>query len=376
MLQALPRKLVHRLVLLNAMSSFLMGSMTSSIQLIKRDFELTRVVASLHNIGLALSLVVISIALLRGGHHRPAHHTIRFGWSLLISGSILYCLSPSIYFSIPSVLVFAAGSVIAGNTSTAILGSHSKTALKNMFRKSGVGLFVGALAPTLIGLTTQVEIPWRLTMATTAAVIGAIALFLIPDLEARPEPEDKLGKIVWDKPILYIFFFAFLAITMEVSLSAWALDLLTDRGASVKVAILFATVGPYFVALTRIYLSTKNEFNLHRIWNFAVVAISIGTLIIIFSGSPQLTILGLIIAAIGIGPCAAIAIANASACTQGSDRGIAVFTIGMGLSMGASPWIMGLISEAFGFAAAYSVILVALVASTYLFKSINRVKVI
>ena len=376
MLQALPRNLVHRLVLLNAMSSFLMGSMTFSIQLIKRDFELTRVVASLHNIGLALSLVFISIALLRGGHHRPAHQTIRFGWGLLIAGSILYCLSPSIYFSIPSVLVFAAGSVIAGNTSTAILGSHSKTALKNMFRTTGVGLFVGALAPTLIGLTTQVEIPWRLTMATTAAVIGAIALFLIPDLEARPEPEDKLGKIIWDKPILYIFFFTFLTITMEVSLSAWALDLLTDRGASVKVAILFATVGPYFVALTRIYLSTKNEYNLHRIWNFAVVAISIGTLIIIFSGSPQLTILGLIIAAIGIGPCAAIATANASACTQGSDRGIAVFTIGMGLSMGASPWIMGLISEAFGFAAAYSVILVALVASTYLFKSINRVKVI
>ena len=353
-----------------------MGSMTFSIQLIKRDFELTRVVASLHNIGLALSLVFISIALLRGGHNRPAHQTIRFGWGLLISGSILYCLSPSIYFSIPSVLVFAAGSVIAGNTSTAILGSHSKTALKNMFRTTGVGLFVGALAPTLIGLTTQVEIPWRLTMATTAAVIGAIALFLIPELEARPEPEDKLGKIIWDKPILYIFFFTFLTITMEVSLSAWALDLLTDRGASVKVAILFATVGPYFVALTRIYLSTKKEYNLHRIWNFAVVAISIGTLIIIFSGSPQLTILGLIIAAIGIGPCAAIAIANASACTQGSDRGIAVFTIGMGLSMGASPWIMGLISEAFGFAAAYSVILVALVASTYLFKTINRVKVI
>jgi len=373
--QALPRKLVQRLVLLNALSSFLMGSMTFSIQLIKRDFELTRVVASLHNIGLALSLVFISIALLRGGHHRPAHQTIRFGWGLLIAGSILYCLSPSIYFSIPSVLVFASGSVIAGNTSTAILGSHSKTALKNMFRTTGVGLFVGALAPTLIGLTTQVEIPWRLTMATTAAVIGAIALFLIPELEARPEPEDKLGKIIWDKPILYIFFFAFLTITMEVSLSAWALDLLTDRGASVKVAILFATVGPYFVALTRIYLSTKNEYNLHRIWNFAVIAISIGTLIIIFSGSPTLTILGLIIAAIGIGPCAAIAIANASACTQGSDRGIAVFTIGMGLSMGASPWIMGLISEAFGFAAAYSVILIALVASTYFFRSINRVEV-
>ena len=373
--QALPRKLVHRLVLLNALSSYLMGSMTFSIQLIKRDFELTRVIASLHNIGLALSLVVISIALIRGSHHRPAHQTMRFGWGLLVAGSLLYCLSPSIYFSIPAVMIFAAGSVVTGNTATAILGSHSKTALKNMFRTTGFGLFVGALSPTVIGLTTQFEIPWRITMAVTACVIAAVALSIIPELEARPEPEDKLGKIVWDKPILYILFFAFLTITMEVSLSAWALDLLTDRGAPVKIAILFATVGPYFLALSRIYLSTKNEFNLDRIWSFALVSISIGTVLIIFTGSPTLTILGLVIAAIGIGPCAAIAIANASACAQGSDRGIAVFVIGMGVSMGVSPWIMGLLSEAFGFAAAYALILILLIPSTIFFRLINREQV-
>ena len=373
--QALPRKLVHRLVLLNALSSYLMGSMTFSIQLIKRDFELTRVIASLHNIGLALSLVVISIALIRGSHHRPAHQTMRFGWGLLVAGSLLYCLSPSIYFSIPAVMIFAAGSVVTGNTATAILGSHSKTALKNMFRTTGFGLFVGALSPTVIGLTTQFEIPWRITMAVTACVIAAVALSIIPELEARPEPEDKLGKIVWDKPILYILFFAFLTITMEVSLSAWALDLLTDRGAPVKIAILFATVGPYFLALSRIYLSTKNEFNLDRIWSFALVSISIGTVLIIFTGSPTLTILGLVIAAIGIGPCAAIAIANASACAQGSDRGIAVFVIGMGVSMGVSPWIMGLLSEAFGFAAAYALILIILIPSTIFCRLINREQV-
>jgi hypothetical protein len=209
-------------------------------------------------------------------------------------------------------------------------------------------------------------------MATTAAVIGVIALFLIPELEARPEPTGESTKIVWDKPIIYILLFSFMTITMEVCLSTWALDLLTDRGAQVNVAILFATVGPYFVALTRIYLATKNSYDLHRIWNFAVLAITIGTLLIIFTGSPILTIVGLIITAVGIGPCAAIAIANASASTQGADRGIAVFVIGMGLSCGASPWIMGFVSEAFGFAAAYSIILLALIASTYLFKSLNR----
>jgi len=349
-----------------------MGSLTFSVQLIKRDFEISRVVASWHNIGLALALVVVSIALLRSGHHRPANQTVRYGWFLMIGGSLLYCLSPSILFSIPAVIIFSAGSVVAQNTINAILGSHSKTALKNMFRTTGFSLFVGALSPTVIGLTTQVEIPWRYTMAMTAAVIGVIALFLIPELEARPEPTGESTKIVWDKPIIYILLFSFMTITMEVCLSTWALDLLTDRGAQVNVAILFATVGPYFVALTRIYLASKNSYNLHRIWNFAVLAITTGTLLIIFTGSPVLTIVGLIITAVGIGPCAAIAIANASASTQGADRGIAVFVIGMGLSCGASPWIMGFISEAFGFAAAYSIILLALIASTYLFKSLNR----
>lgn len=372
MQQALPGKLVHRLVLINSLSSYLMGSLTFSVQLIKRDFEISRVVASWHNIGLALALVFISVALLRSGHQRPAHQTIRFGWLLMIGGSLLYCLSPNILFSVPAVIFFATGSVVAGNTTTAILGSHSKTALKNMFRTTGVGLFIGALSPTVIGLTTQVEIPWRYTVATSALVIGIVALFLIPELDARPEPAGANTKIVWDKPIIYILLFAFMTIMMEVSLSTWALDLLTDRGAGVKVAILFAAVGPYFIALSRIYLSSKNSYNLHRIWNIAIITITAGTLLIIFASSPILTILGLIITALGIGPCAAIAIANASVSSQGSDRGIAVFVIGMGISSGVSPWIMGVVSEAFGFAAAYSVILLALIASTFFFKSLNR----
>ena len=370
--QALPRKLVHRLVTLNAMSSYLMGSLGFSIQLIKRDFDLTRVVASWHNIGWAGAMVFISFILLGHGHRRPAHQTIRFGWVLLILGSLVYCLSPNIYFSVPAVILTATGSVIAGNTSTAILSSHSKTAMKNMFRSFGVGLFMASVSPTVIGITTQADIPWRATVATTAVLIGLVALKIVPELEARPEPDQNERKIVWDYSMIAILIFAFMTITMEVSLSAWAIDLLNERGADVKASVLFATIAPYFVALTRIYLSTKDEHNLHRIWRFSFVAIGSGVLLVIFASSPTLTLAGLIIAAAGIGPCASIAIANASSTAQGSDRGIAVFVMGMGISNGASPWIMGFVSENFGFAAAYGVILLALIAATYLFATINK----
>jgi dipeptide/tripeptide permease len=64
--------------------------------------------------------------------------------------------------------------------------------------------------------------------------------------------------------------------------------------------------------------------------------------------------------------------ANASSTAQGSDRGIAVFVMGMGLGNGASPWIMGFVSENFGFAAAYGVILIALIAATYFFVALNK----
>lgn len=365
--QALSRQLVHRLVTLNAMSSYLMGSIGFSIQLIKPDFDLSRVVASWHNIGWAAALIFISLILLGHGHRRPAHQTIRFGWALMILGSLAYCLSPNIFFSVPAVILTASGSVIAGNTATAILGAHSKTAMKNMFRSTGVGLFMASVSPTVIGITTQVEIPWRITVASTAVLIGLVALRIVPELEARPVPALQESKIVWNNTMIAILIFAFLTITMEVSLSAWAVDLLTERGSQVKTSVLFATIAPYFVALSRIYLSTKDEFNLNRIWRFSFVAIASGVLLVIFANSPTLTLAGLIIAAAGIGPCASIAIANASSTAQGSDRGIAAFVIGMGISNGASPWIMGFVSENYGFEAAYAVIFLVLILTTLTF---------
>lgn len=370
--QALPRKMVHRLVLLNAMLSYLMGSLGFSIQLIKRDFELTRVHAAWHNIGWAMALVFISLILLSHGHRRPAHQTMRIGWFVVVAGTLVYCLSPNVYFSIPAIALAVSGSVIMGNTTTAILGSHSKTALKNMFRTTGFGLFMGSVSPTVIGLTTQVDIPWRWTVAIAAVVVGTVAQFLIPELGQRPEQSKADRKIKWDRHFIAIMVFAFLSITMEVSLSSWAVDLLSERGTAVKTAVLFATVAPYFVALSRIYLSTKNEFNLKKIWSFSFAAVAIGIAIVVFTSSPTLTLVGLIIAAAGIGPCASIAIALASGSDQGADKGIAGFVMGMGISNGASPWIMGFVSENFGFRAAYSVIFFVLILTTLTFSWVMK----
>ena len=370
--QALSRTLVHRLVLLNAMLSYLMGSLGFSIQLIKRDFSLTRVHAAWHNIGWAGALVVISLVLLTHGYRRSAHQRMRIGWFVVVAGTLVYCLSPSVWFSVPAIALAAAGSVITGNTATAILGSHSKTALKNMFRSNGFGLFMGSVSPTVIGMTTQFDVPWRWTVAITAVLIGAIAQFLIPALDAQPESAHGERKINWDRRFMAIIVFAFLTITMEVALSSWAVDLLSERGTDLKTAVLLATIAPYFVALSRIYLSTKNEFNLPRIWAYCFVAVTVGIAIVVFTSSAVVTLIGLIIAAAGIGPCAAIAIALASGSDQGADKGIAGFVMGMGISAGASPWIMGFVSENYGFRTACSFIFLVLILTTLTFNWVMK----
>jgi MFS family permease len=297
---------------------------------------------------------------------------MRIGWFVVVAGTLLYCFSPNVYFSIPAIALAASGSVITGNTATAILGAHSKTALKNMFRSTGFGLFMGSVSPTIIGVTTQVDVPWRWTVAISALIVGAAAQFLIPELAARPEPSHEERKINWDKRFIAIIIFAFLSITMEVSLSSWAVDLLSERGTAIKTAVLFATIAPYFVALSRIYLSTKSQFNLKQIWSYCFASVTLGIAIVVFTTSPTLTLVGLIIAAAGIGPCASIAIALASGSEQGSDKGIAGFVMGMGISNGASPWIMGFVSENFGFEAAYAVIFLVLILTTLTFSWVMK----
>ena len=70
---------------------------------------------------------------------------------------------------------------------------------------------MAAVSPTVIGITTQADIPWRATVATTAVLIGLVALKIVPELEARPEPDHADSKII-----------CAVLITSETSKSWWA----------------------------------------------------------------------------------------------------------------------------------------------------------
>ena len=76
----------NRLITVHGMMGFIQYAIGFSVPLIKRDLEISRVLASLHNIGWALAVITLSILIPRHIHKYPPHRLLRFGWILTIIG--------------------------------------------------------------------------------------------------------------------------------------------------------------------------------------------------------------------------------------------------------------------------------------------------
>ena len=185
--------------------------------------------------------------------------------------------------------------VLGDSTGRAVLRADPSTPVADIIKKAnpkGADEILSANLSILKGKNAGDLVKWAdnkmLSVAAPAVAAAPAVVAAAPTAptapaaptSTKPAPAPGEDKIIWNRRIIAIVIFAFLSITMEIALSSWALDLLTERGTAVKTAVLFATVAPYFVALSRIYLSTKHEFNLSQIWraSFICVALGIGLL--------------------------------------------------------------------------------------------------
>ena len=203
-------------------------------------------------------------------------------------------------------------------------------------------------------------------------IFGTVALIMIPQVAMRDMTGGNRTKIRWDKSFLILAFFGFITIWLEVGITTWSLDLMIDRGMSLRNAVLIVTAIGYFISLSRISFSFVSGATTNFIWIFSTIFMIIGLVMIVTANAPTATLIGLLLAGFGVGPLGAIALARSAASEQGPDIGIASYAIGMGPALGIAPWIMGWVSEALGFSIAYSFILVILVIATLLYVYVDK----
>lgn len=371
-----PVPYANRLITVHGMMGFIQYAIGFSVPLLKRDFEISRVLASMHNIGWAIAVITLSIVIPRHIHKFSPHHLLRLGWLLIVIGIYGFCLGQTLWITVPSFTLAAVGATIFNNTNSATLGAHSGTAVKMMLRTTGIGGFFGAISPTVIGVFTRNGIQWRYTIMVATFILAVIAFKLIPQIAKREVNLDQKQKIHWDKSFLILVFFGFLTIWLEVGLTSWSLDLLIDRGMVVRNAVLIVTSVGYFISVSRIFFSFLAHISITFMWSFSMLLMLAGLIIIVASNSPVLSLVGLLIAGFGVGPLGGIALARSAASEQGADVGVASFAIGMGPALGLAPWVMGGMSEKLGFSLAYSfIILILIVASAvYVYVEKNVIK--
>jgi len=362
----------NRLILLHGMMGFTQYAIGFSIPLLKRDLEISRVMASIHNIGWALAVITLSILIPRHIHKYPPHRLLRLGWALTIIGIFGYCLGRTLWITVPSFTLSAIGATIFNNTNAATLGSHSGTAVKMMLRTVGISGLFGAISPTIIGIFTRGGVEWRYTIIVATVILGTAALLMVPQIEMRDSSSGHSKKIIWDKSFMILVFFGFLTIWLETGTTTWSLDLLVDRGMSLRNAVLIVTAIGYFISISRIAFSFMSRVSTNFMWTFSTLFMTFGLVMIILATSPTLTFVGLLIAGFGLGPLNAIALARSAASEQGPDAGIASFAIGMGPALGIAPWIMGWMSESIGFEWAYAFILLILAIASYMYIYIDK----
>lgn len=332
---------------------FLMYGMGYSIPLLKRDMEITRALASLHQIGLAISITVASFYAPKLLYRFSPRKIMTLGWILTSLSLLVFAFGQSLWVTVPAICVSGMGSTLFNNVNAATLGAASGNSMQVMLRQSGIGTACGAIAPTIIGTLIGAGISWRLTLGAFAVICGLFAVKLMPSIPKRQIKRPVLGERHWDLSLIILVVFSLSANILEAATGSWALDLLISRGVVVSAAVILAAFFSYGIAASRLGFSFSSKVTIKLVFASTLVLSFIGLTLIITSDSPSVTMVGLLVASLGMGPASGLALTLCAASSKGSDAGIAANGMGAGFSIGIGPWIMGFVSDKSGFSTAY-----------------------
>jgi predicted MFS family arabinose efflux permease len=356
-----------RLLILAGVMGFLMYGMGFCIPLLKHDLGISRAVASLHNIFFAISIIGISFVIPRLIAKHSPREVMRAGWAITFVSLMAYCLSRSLWITIPAMALAGIGATLFNNTNAVTLGASGGMSTQIMMRQTGVSTLSGAVAPSIISILIQSGIPRQATLGSLAFIGCVTALTILPAMPNRSPSIKKKGEKHWDKSLYILLFLGFSAASLEGGAASWALDLMISRNVELALATLLVTAFSYGIGTSRMILSFTHNISMNQIWAGAASMASVGFVLIIVTDSSALTLMGLIIVALGIGPLTAIALARSVVSPKGADEGLVANVVGAGLSIGIAPWVMGIVSDSYGFSIAYMFPLVMLGVATFFY---------
>ena len=356
-----------RLLILAGAMGFTMYGLGFSVPLLKHDLNISRAVASLHNVGFAITITFTSFIIPRLIARYSPRDVMRAGWIIATLSILAFAVGNSLWITLPAMAAAGIGATLFNNTNAVTIGESDGMSIHVILRLSGITTLAGATSPIIISFLIRSGISWRYTVASSAVILGLFALKSLPEMPDRAPIRAQSAGRHWDKTLLILVGFGFFATMMEVATGSWALDLLISRGFVLSSAVVLVSFYSYGIATSRLSFSMAERLEADQMWWFSTAITAAGLILIITTENESMAVLGLIVAALGLGPIGALALAAAAATPKGGDAGVAANVIGAGPAIGVGSWLMGWVSDTSGFSIAYGIPLIMLAVASIFF---------
>lgn len=340
--------------ILAAWAWFLYG-FGSLLPLLRAEQDISRTVTGLHSVFLAAGAMIsgsLMVTLVRTLQRRG---TARLGLSLLTIGTVSLALSGTPWLSLPSVLLVGTGGSILVNTANPSLSEHhGAAAAAALSEGNAVAAGVGLIAPLAVGAGVGLGWGWRPAVLVVIPLVVLVSRLIHRVPVGTPAVDAVLERRRHTRGTLPPVFrlltgMVVASVGIEFVCTAWSADLLRTRtgmspgaaSAAVTAVVAGMAVGRWLAGRLALRIPAR------RLLVAVLVVTGMGWLIVWLGTVPWVAVVGLTVLGLGISgqyPLG-MALVLASAPGQG-DRATSKISLGIGLSSGLSPFLVGALADA------------------------------
>jgi predicted MFS family arabinose efflux permease len=331
-----------------------------AVPLIRDEQGTSAAVSGLHSTALAAGAIVAGLFSTAAVRRWGRWGTLWAAVGGLCAGVVLFCGPALLPLTLAGALVAGVfGSVLINTVSASLADLHGPASPAAISEANAAGSGVGVVAPLVLGATLSTGLGWRagLLVILALCVVLAVVGFRvpIPEPSATPEaagvggdsepPQGLPARYWWAWGVLVM------CISLEFCLTIWSSDVLKQRAglpaglAATGVTAIVAGMTLGRVVGGRFALRRSPEWLLYR----ALAVYLAGFAVFWLSTAGWLSFAGLFLAGTGLALLFPLSLSRAIAFSDGRpDLAVARVSLGAGVAIGASPFLLGALADAFG----------------------------
>jgi MFS family permease len=327
----------------------------SLLPLLRAEEGISRTLTGLHSVFLAIGAMIsgsLTVPLVRALRRRGA---ARLGLSLVVLGALALCLSRHPWMSLPSVLlVGTGGSILVNSANPSLSDHHGPAAAAALSEGNAVAAGVGLVAPLTVGAGVGLGWGWRPAVLVVVPLAALVAWLLGRVPAGTPALDAVLERHHHTRGALPLLFWLLAGtvvacVGIEFVCTAWSADLLRTRtglspgaaSAAVTAVVGGMAVGRWLIGRLALRLPAR------RLLVAVLTLTALGWLVTWLATVPWIAVIGLVVTGMGISGQYPLGISLVLNSVPGQgDRATSKISLGIGLSSGMSPFLVGALADA------------------------------